>query len=665
MTSLHVAQFFGKVPRTDARLLSDAQAQEAFNCRLTSGSLEALDDLTQITAPGIGEIKSFYRLVSNATGSEYWLAFITDVDITPGPVADSVDQRLYFTGEVYEPRITNLALASSATPYPKAWYVLGVTPPVTAPAVSVAGGGAPTEARAYVYTFVTAWGEESVPSPATTYTGNADGTWTIASMDVAPLNTFTVTGATWSAGVATYTVASTFGLRVGEYVTVAGMTPSGYDVASIALDAVTSTTISVAMAVDPGAFSAGGTIVRDAPHNTSSMFKRVYRAVSGVYTLVRDNVPVATTSTTDGGLEATTLPSLIWDMPPADMRGIIAMENGVMVGFSGREVCFSEPYRPHAWPIDYRQTVTYDVVGLGVFGQSVAVLTTGTPVVISGLHPESMSADPINSPWPCVAKRGIVSSTFGVQYPSTVGLVLIGPGGPTIITRPLYTEYEWKMLRPETFIAALHDHRYVTRYSPDDATNRILFFEPSEPAAITEANERIGAIYVDKENGELYVSDAGAIYQWDADPGLRLAYDWLSKEFLYIQPIMFTAIWVDADFRQTDAEIAAAAAAYAAALAVNQALVATGIVGGGMGEESMGILTLAGSNINDLPTTSFDTLNFSLIADGATVFTKSLTNNKPFRPSDGDLYRTVSFRISGNVKVNGVHMADSMKGLVG
>lgn len=663
MTAIHITGFFGKVPRESKRLLADSQAQEAFNCRLTSGALEALNDKTLITSPGIGDILTMFRLVSNSTGTEYWLAFTTDVDITPGPVADTTDQRLYYTGEDQEPRATNLSLATSATPYPKNWYVLGVTPPITAPTVTPTGGTASTETRAYVYTFVTAWGEESAPSPAGSGTGYADATWTISTMDVAPLNSFTVTGATWSGGVATYTVASTFGLRVGEYATVAGMNPSGYDVTNEPITDVTATTVSIAMASNPGAFVAGGTLTRIAPHNTTSMFKRVYRSVSGVYTLVADNVPVATTSTTDGGLTSTTLPSLTWDMPPADMRGLIAMENGVMVGFTGKEVCFSEPYRPHSWPVDYRQTVTYDVIGLGVFGQSVVVCTSGNPVVISGLHPESMSADPVKSPWPCVAKRGISSADFGVQYPSTVGMVLVGPGGASIVTRALYTAHEWKSLRPETFVAAFHDNRYVAGYSPDDATDLVLFFEPSEPAAISEANKRLTAIYVDADDGNLYIADSGAIYQWDADTGLRFSYDWWSKEFLSINPITLTAIWVDADFSTSEADIAAAQAAYDAALAVNAALVATGDIGGEMGAEEMGYLTMGTSNLNDLPSLSFDTLNFQLIADGTTVFTKSLTNNNPFRPSDGKQYRAVSVRISGNVPVNGIHLADSMKGL--
>jgi hypothetical protein len=60
-------------------------------------------------------------------------------------------------------------------------WLLGVPAPANAPSVNVTGGAAPQVTRSYVYTWVTAYGEEGPPSPAVTVTGNQSGSWDITS----------------------------------------------------------------------------------------------------------------------------------------------------------------------------------------------------------------------------------------------------------------------------------------------------------------------------------------------------------------------------------------------------------------------------------------------------------------------------------------------------
>lgn len=57
---------------------------------------------------------------------------------------------------------------------------LGVPAPTTAPTLSISGGSGTAESRAYVYTWVSAYGEEGPPSPASTVTsGYPNATWTV------------------------------------------------------------------------------------------------------------------------------------------------------------------------------------------------------------------------------------------------------------------------------------------------------------------------------------------------------------------------------------------------------------------------------------------------------------------------------------------------------
>jgi hypothetical protein len=72
---------------------------------------------------------------------------------------------------------------------------------------------------------------------------------------------YAVTGLTWSGGVATATI-GTHDFTVKQFLTVTGATPSGYHVSVVQVSAVTATTVSYALAANPGAYVSGGTVTR-------------------------------------------------------------------------------------------------------------------------------------------------------------------------------------------------------------------------------------------------------------------------------------------------------------------------------------------------------------------------------------------------------------------
>ena len=41
-------------------------------------------------------------------------------------------------------------------------------------------------------------------------------------------------------------------------------------------------------------------------------------------------------------------------MPPATLKGFIAMPNGFLIGFDGNNIYMSEAYHFHAWPAEYK-----------------------------------------------------------------------------------------------------------------------------------------------------------------------------------------------------------------------------------------------------------------------------------------------------------------------
>lgn len=568
MSSFRIAAFAGMAPKLSKRLLADNQAQVATNCNLTSGELRPMNGNLLVDVPNIsGDILSIFRI------NDIFVAWNLDVNAARGPIAGDTSYRTYFTG-AGEPRVTNYALASTAKPYPTAQYVMGVFAPTTAPSVTHAGGTGTAVSRAFQYTFVTAWGEESAPCPASAVvTGKTDGTWTIGAttaMDVAPLNSYNVTGVAWSGGYLTFTCTSTFGLRAKEYVSNTLFAPASLNGEHQVYDVPSPTTFRVAMAADPTVTDGAGTAARVAPHNTASMTKRIYWTDNGSYWLVKENIAVATTSDTVAGSTANGAAMICanYHMPPADMVGLIALPNGMMAGFSGNELCLAEPWFPHAWPEDYRQTVDYTIVGIGATGTTIVIGTTGTPYVVAGSSPDGMSMEKIDNQWPCLAKRGMVSGDGGVMYPTTAGMAFIGAGGSNLITKSLYTQKEWMLLVPSSFIAALHDSKYIACYTDADHTDLLML--DAGNGILSEASGTITAIWNDPETGKLYVAEGIQILEFEGDSGVRQPYDWMSKEFLTLPPINLGAAKIDADFTMTEAEVAAAQAAYNAGLLANQ-----------------------------------------------------------------------------------------------
>jgi len=147
MPAIKLTAFTGEQPRIVPRLLPPTAATSTLNARLDDGGLSPYRaPYPEDTLEGEGPFNTIYRFDGE------WLGFAGTVHLAPGPVADD---RLYYTGDG-APK-----LRVDDTIYP-----LAVPRPQTGPAASPDGAGSgDVVVRAYVYTFVTAYGEESEPSP--------------------------------------------------------------------------------------------------------------------------------------------------------------------------------------------------------------------------------------------------------------------------------------------------------------------------------------------------------------------------------------------------------------------------------------------------------------------------------------------------------------------
>jgi hypothetical protein len=175
---------------------------------------------------------------------------------------------------------------------------------------------------------------------------------------------------------------------------------------------------------------------------------------------------------------ANTLQTTGWTEPPDDLQGMVAMPNGLVAGWREKEIWFCEPYRPHAWPVAYVLTVDYDVVGLGVLGQSLIVCTTATPFAITGIHPSMMAVSQLATVAPCLSRGSIVSTPLGVIYASQSGLVLATPASANIVTGKLFSKKNWlEIVQPQSLSAALLGGAYLAFGAPIEGTFESTAFD--------------------------------------------------------------------------------------------------------------------------------------------------------------------------------------------
>jgi hypothetical protein len=587
MPVLKIDNFSGTVPRTGPTQLEGNQAQTASNVKLQSRELRSWRKPTVVDAPVTPGVQTIYKLEGPGGASE-WLTWASDVDVVPGPVADISDYRIYYTGDG-APKKTNWNLATTGgtgtDPFPDSWLYMGVPNPTAAPTLTASSTTAPTENRAYVYTYVSTFGavqEESGPSPAGSVTVAVTGSVTVNGFATAPT--------------------------------------TGYNITA----------------------------------------RRIYRTIVGAtsvtYSFVAE-IPVATTSYVDSKSVTELgeqLSTLEYEPPPSNLKGLVAMPNGILAGFKDNEVWFCEPYLPHAWPASYSLSVEYPIVGLGVYDTTVVVMTTKYPYLITGTTPAAMTQSKLPIPQPCASKRSIASDQYGVLYASPNGLVSIGSGTQDIITTPLYTRDEWQELTPTSMLGVIYNNLYMCFHNTSTGIEALVLARGDIPP-LSFLSFDATAVYVDRGTGNIYAVSLfdNLIYQLDSDLVNNTLYEWKSKKFVLPNPTSFAVFKVQANYEYLDDQTAYNAYV-ASIIASNQALFAAAIngLGGDLNDFVLNSFELNGSILADLPTQAdVRNINIILYADGVQVYNTGVLNQEPIRiPVTGKSY-VWEVEITGNVPV--------------
>jgi hypothetical protein len=629
MPNIDLRNFAGEVPKLGPSQLENNQAQLASNCRVVSGELRPLKQLVKVAQPSIAPA-SIFRLTNGQQSK--WLSWVNDTDVCVSPIADVSDWRAYFTGGSTSDGIarkTNWNLATNN------------------------GADLTAGPPASVYYM-------GVPAPVAAPTLAASGTGTGTAVTRAYV----------------YTYLNTFGTLVEESAPSPAATVNWLSGQSINISALS------------------------APPTTGYNITgiNIYRTVTGTnsasYQLVA-TIPVQTTyadSIADAAIIGTVLPSLTWVPPPVGLKGLTSMGYGMLAGFVGNQLYFCEPYKPHAWPVQYMLTFPANIVGLGLAGTQLVVCTDHTPWLVSGTAPTAMTQTPVSIIEPCLSKRSIVSDLTGMLYASPNGLVGISSIIQGVITDKLIERDAWQAFNPSTMMGAIYDGRYCGFYTlppnipqPDGASTDLggrglILDKADEPVRalythmdvasfalappLTFMNFYASAVYTDRGTGNLYAVNQldNAIYQLDGDPLNSMTANWKSKRFQFPSPVNMAAVQADAQFANPTLK---ALQSYAAQLiAQNAAVWASGITHGMLGAQPWGGYGPNDSDMKVVPVLT-DTQTFQVLvyAGGQLVCTYTPTNNDPIRLPSGFRSDTWEVQIAANIPVRSVTMATSIKEL--
>ena len=485
-------RFAGIAPGVSSRLLAEQFGQIAENIDFESGRLAAThEDVDSFTLADSLRNSIYYYRDAN------WLQWAEDdVSVVPGPIPGDTTDRLYWTGEGSStnnsdyPRMgVYSSIVSGSGSHPAQSYRLGVPAPSAAPSTAINGDADATLTPndvSYVYTLVTAFGEEGPPS--------------------APSAVITLDD---SQTVTVYMPGSS--------------NPSGnYNFGDGALKR----------------------IYRSNTGSSNTEFQFIEEVVYSSVSYIDDKDAaflgeVLPSETWIGPPDESSL------YPDGPLQGLIPLAMGTMAGFTGKRFCLSEPFLPHAWPITYRITTEENIVSIASTANGVAALTDGQPYFITGTDPSAMTAVRVDLAQACINTRSVVDMGDYVLYAGPEGLCSVQSASGSVVTLGQISAKQWAAdFAPTTLRAFRHEGTYVAFH----ATGGWVFDPRGGEAALSTLtlSAEVRGGYRNPKDGQLYVIVGNKIKKYQGASS-RKTLTFKSKKFVSTSPISMGWVSVDAD----------------------------------------------------------------------------------------------------------------------
>ena len=464
MTGFKLQTFSGKAPRVSARLLPEDMAQEAINTRLDSGRLDpwAGNSSASITPVASYSVSALTKTLFKYSDS-IWIGSNEDLDIVRSPIAEDQHERIYVSGmggATGYPRMTSATSVGNGT-----YYKLGIPDPASFDSVTLVGTTTKTDtetpiSRAYVFTYVSYYGEEGAPSTS---------------------------------------------------------------LVSQIVDVYSDQSVTVNFPANPSGNHnlLKKRLYRTDPNGTFRFVADVALAADTFNDTVTDaNLGEAIPS---GGWIAPP-DEVSSDHKDGPLLGLVSMPNGFLAGFSGQTVCFSEAFQPHAFPDAYKLTIKSDVVALAPLNTGLLVLTKEKPALIQGLDPSSMSMIEIDSTLSCVSKRSVVDMGEYVMYASPDGLVAARDSGLSVATESILSRDQWQDLSPSSLIGFHWEGYYLGFYSNGSESKGFIFDPRGGKNSYVKLDFYATAGFNDLANDELYLVVGGSVVKFAGGSNLSFTW---------------------------------------------------------------------------------------------------------------------------------------------
>lgn len=565
---LQMTAFSGEIPKLIPRLLPDGAAQIAQNCKLQNGAIVPLHAPSPYRTLAVGNVMFFK---SGAT----WFEWDKIVDVAAAPIAAN---RLYVTGDGAPKLIVDgSTVYSLAVPRPAS--ALTATGKAVQTTISIPYNASPSVVQSALASLVGVTSISCTGSSLPSGTINVLFTGDVAmrSMPTLAVDESTLSGGSGSTITIEHKQYGGPGVYDKQSISIIGSPTAGnftlslwapdpasqesivyaytyvtqFDEESEPSDVSNEVLRSFGIDVTLTGFSAP-------PAGRGINRIRLYRSqtsASGATELYFIKELATTTTTFLDGVDTIpiqeVIPSLEYNAPPATLQGIITLPNGIMAAFDGKKLYFSEPWKPHAWPEKYILTTNFDIVGLAAFGQSIAVLTTGEPYIVTGNAPDSMVMTRVEVNYPCVSKRSIVDLGYSVAYATTDGIAVISSNGATLASKGLFTPKQWRAYNPSSIIAGQFEGRYLMAFTAtsDGSTIKgaIIVDLTGDQGFISRVDADIDFMFFEVGVGTLYILQGQAASLWDDPSADFMSYRWRSKKFILPGTTNFGAALIECE----------------------------------------------------------------------------------------------------------------------
>ena len=308
-----------------------------------------------------------------------------------------------------------------------------------------------------------------------------------------------------------------------------------------------------------------------------------------------------------------------YDQPRVGMHGLGVTDYGIGYAYKEKIICLAEPYVMYAWPRKYELTTPQPIVAMGHYSNAIVVATDGNPILIIGLHPDSMSMTTLPLYEGCVSSRSMVNVSGGCIYASNNGLVMVSGNSAELITKDIFSPEDWQNLNPKTIFATQHNEGYLFFY--DNGIRKGSCF-------IDIHNLRNGVLFYDGHGINAFVDYKGQATIIDVAPlgsGKETCYYPFNPQSPTAGKVNKRLDWHSKTFRM-----------------------------------DRNTRMLAGQVIADNYNSS---ITFSIYVNRSLLYTCNVTNNKPFRIKNHSAAGDFSIKIESNVAIREVSIGETMRDL--